>query len=644
MKFFSAATAIVALLSSPTQAQDSSPSRATAGLQEIIITANRIGAPQARDTLGTAVSIFNRTQLQVRQTRFVLDVLREVPSIAVSRSGTIGGVTQVRMRGAESNHTLVLFDGADLSDPFQGEFDFTAQLADDLERIEVLRGEQSALYGSDAIGGVINLIPRRGQGPMRTEAAAEFGSFGTRQFAANLGLESGGFDVFASVTRQHTDGSNISRFGSETDGARTLSAFINTGWRPTESLQLRALLRHVDSFAETDPQDFRFPARPTQGLVIDGDTTTETKQWHGAATAEHVSFGGAWINKLSYVFSDGKRDNFADRVRNFATDGRRDRLSFVSAYAFATGDVKNRLSAAIDWKRETYLNVPLAIPGPQNQQRTSVSRSIVAAYDFTSDRLSFGVSFRADDNRRFRNAETYRLQASYRVNQHGTRARASFGTGIKNPTNIELFGFNPTSFIGNPTLKPERSRGWDAGLEQRFLDDQALFTITYFSAKLKDEIFSDFLPNFISTPRNRTTTSPRQGVEVSFEAELADSFSLNAAYTWLDSKEAGLKEIRRPSSVASLGATYRFLDDRASATVTVRHNGKQSDSEFVSATPQTRVTLAAYTLVNFSASIDITEKITVFGRIENLLDEAYEEVFSFRAPGRSAYAGTRVRF
>jgi vitamin B12 transporter len=644
MKRLFRATATVALICTPVEAQSQPQNRTSPALQEIVVTANRLGAPQRRDTLGTAVSVFERAQIDARQTRFALDILRETPGVAISRTGTIGGVTQVRLRGAESNHTLMLLDGADMSDPFQGEFDFSAQLANDVERIEVLRGEQSALYGSDAIGGVINIIPRRGAGPLALDASAEGGSFGTNFLSAAIGAGTQDFDWLASVGRYRTNGINVARFGGETDGARTVSAFLNAGWRPSEPWQLRAMLRFVDSFAETDPQDFAFPARATQGLVVDGDSESDAEQWYGAASVEHAAPDGAWTNKLSYAFADVHRDSFTNRALSFATEGRRDRLSFASAYAFDAGAAKNRVTAAFDWKRETYLNVPLATPGPQNRLRKSVNRGVVLAYDFTAHRLSFGVSYRADDNRRFRDAHTYRAQASYRLNEIGTRLRGSFGTGIKNPTNIELFGFNPTSFIGNPALKPERSRGWDVGIEQTFLDGDALFTVTYFNAELKDEIFSAFLPGFVSTPRNRTTESPRQGVELTFEARLAESLSLNAAFTRLDSEEAGLAEIRRPESTGSLGLTYRFFDDRASATVTVRHNGEQDDNEFVSATPQTRSTLAAYTLVNLSASVEVTDAVTVFGRIENLLDEDYEEVFSFRTQGRSAYAGTRVKF
>lgn len=613
-------------------------------LQEIVVTANRIGAAQRSDQLGTAVTVFNRSAIEDRQTRFLVDLLREAPGIAVNRGGAIGGVAQIRMRGAEGNHTLTLLDGVDLSDPFQGEFDFSTLSAEGIERIEVLRGEQSALYGSDAIGGVINVIPRRGAGRLAGGVLVEGGSFSTTRLGADVGAGNAAFDIFGSVSRFHSGGTNVSRFGTEADGARTLSGLVNAGWRVSENLELRGIVRLAESVFETDPQDFRFPARATQGLVIDADETGRIEQKTAALSATHTARGGAWTNKFSYAFTDAERESRGDGEVTFSTDGRRDRFSWASAAAFSIGAAENRVTAAFDWKRETYLNVALAAPGPENERRRLHNRGLVLAYDAVWRNFAFGAAYRYDDNSRFRDAETYRLQASLGLGESGARIRGAYGTGIKNPTNFELFGFNPTRFIGNPALKPESSRGWDIGLEQIFLNERARLAVTYFKARLADEIFTAFLPGFVSTPQNRTSISPRQGIELSLDARLAPPLSLNGSFSWIDAEEAGERELRRPRVTAALGLTYRFIDERVSATLAMRYTGTQDDSEFVSTTPQTRARLDDFLLVNLSASFDLTPRVTLFGRIENLLDQSYEEIFSYRSPGRSAYAGTRLRF
>ncbi|MDZ4741164.1 MAG: TonB-dependent receptor [Alphaproteobacteria bacterium] len=634
MKRILLATTAFGLTVSPGFAADPMP----VSVEKIIVTGNRIGEV-AEDKLGTAVTVISKQQLDERQTRYVSDVLRDAPGVAVNRTGGAGGSTQIRMRGSEGNHTLVLLDGAEISDPFQGEFDFSGLLATDIEHIEILRGSQSALYGSDAIGGVVNIIPRRGKGELTFEALAEAGSFATWLANGNASYGDDTFDVFASTSRHVTSGTNNSRFGNEDDGASDTSFFVNAGLRPATNIELRGFLRYVETDADGDPQDFDFFS-PTQGFAIDGNETSDTKQLYGNIQAQIVGWNDAWNTKLSYAFADTERHNFSGGFPSFFTAGNRDKVSLVSALDFTTAAASHRLTGAVDWKRETYQNLPLGAPSPINDKRELETTGFVANYDLEMADFNAGAAIRHDQNENFQDASTYRLQASYRV--EATRLRATAGSGVKNPTNFELFGFDPGSFIGNPNLKPEKSVGWDAGIDHRFWNNTAKLTLTYFQATLEDEIFTAFLPGFISTPRNRTSQSERQGIELTLDAAVED-WSLNAAYTYLDAQEAGQEEVRRPPHIASLNLTYRFLE-RGSATLSLRYNGEQQDNEFIFATPQDFVTLNAFTLVNLNASYRVTETLEVFGRVENLLDERYEEVFSFASPGLAAYAGVKGKF
>ncbi|MEQ1866310.1 MAG: TonB-dependent receptor plug domain-containing protein, partial [Micropepsaceae bacterium] len=390
-------------------------------VEKVVVTASRIGAtPENR--LGTAVTVIDGKQLDERQTRFVGDVLRDVPGVAVSRSGGVGAKTQVRMRGAEGNHTLVMIDGADVGDPFQGEFDFSGLLATDIERLEILHGSQSALYGSDAIGGVINIIPRRGKGEFKLEAMGEGGSFATWQTGVNAGLGTDTFDLYASANHHATSGNNIARDGAERDGERDSALFVNAGLRPADNVELRAFLRYVDTFAETDPQDF------FSGLVVDGsDDTFATRQFYGNVSAEVSAFAGAWQTRLSYAFINA--DSTTDSAFGpFVTEGDRRKVSLVSAVNFTTGPAEHKLTGAIDWRTEHYQNVATTLPfNPGiNGVRELDTIGYVLSYDLSFGAFDAGIAVRRDGNDRFDDADTYRLQASYRLSDT-TRLRATAG-------------------------------------------------------------------------------------------------------------------------------------------------------------------------------------------------------------------------
>jgi vitamin B12 transporter len=433
-----------------------------------------------------------------------------------------------------------------------------------------------------------------------------------------------------------TDGTNIARSGDEDDGSNERSWFLNSGVRLSPEIELRAFLRKVLTRAEGDPQDFAFLS-PTQGLAIDGDDITRTDSLYGNVQLEANVLDGMLETKLAWNFTDGARLNYSGGAPSFFSEGYRDKLSAVAALNLTTADITHRITGAIDWKKETYRNVAIGVPTPLNDRRELENTGFVGSYDVAWGNLDAGLAFRHDRNERFEDADTWRAQVSYRIGD--TRLRATSGSGIKNPNNFELFGFDPTSFIGNPSLKPEKSVGWDVGIDHYLLDRNVKLSATWFEATLEDEIWTDFIPPlFVATPKNRATDSSRKGLELSADARL-DAWTLAASYTWTNAEENGLAEIRRPEHVASLNAAYDF--GNASLGLGLRYNGEQQDSEFIFATPEDTVALDPYVLVNLYGTYRLTDKLELFARVENLLDEQYEDVFSFRAPGVSAYAGVR---
>ena len=630
-----------ALLAAPGMALAQQPSDGP--LDELVVTASRTGAGIRVDRIGSSVSVVDAVDLQNRQVRIVSDLLRDIPSVSVSRSGTVGGLTQVRIRGSEGNHALVLIDGIDASDPAAGEFDFATLFAEEGARMEVLRGQQSALYGSDAIGGVIQYITASGRELSGLSGRFEGGSAKTAQGGVRYGGVYGPLDFAVSGSYYTTDGVPNARIGIRDLDAKNNTVSAKATFAPVDNFRVIAVARYVETFADTNNSNYSTASSdPTYGLPVDSPNYYYNRQRMGLVRAEGELLDGRWSHAFSAQTNRTQRRSFTDIARPSSfSNGKRDKYSYDTTLRIVTGDVTHALTGAVDRELETYRNLPLtATVTAQNAIQHINTTGVVGQYDFDwKGRLALGAAVRHDDNTRFKSVTTYRLQGSYRF-EGGTRLRAAAGSGIKNPTFTELFGFNPATFIGNANLKPEKSKGWEGGVEQTLLDGQVKLGATYFDSRLTDEIYTLFTPTFVSTPANRLTKSKQRGIELTAEARIGKQWRLDASYSHLNAKENGVKEIRRPDNMASVNLAWRDLSDRFGANVTVRYNGSMTDNYF-GATTQLK-TLKAFTLVNLDADFKITKNIQLYGRVENALDENYEEVFGYRTQGRAAYVGIRA--
>jgi vitamin B12 transporter len=383
------------------------------------------------------------------------------------------------------------------------------------------------------------------------------------------------------------------------------------------------------------------------GTIVDSPGTFfRNEALYGLVRAELSLLDGRWTNALTGQIADTDRKSFDRFGRSGGDKGRRTKGSFESAFRFGTDALAHRITAAVDVERESFRNTSPPSPFVFTGRRHTDNVGIVGQYELTAgDRASFGASVRHDANDRFADITTFRVQGSYRILPE-TRIRAAYGTGVKNPLYYELFGFSDGRYVGNPNLKPEKSKGWEAGVEQSFTAANTTVGATYFDNRLTDEIFTTFpAPTFIATPGNRTTRSKQHGVEVFASARPSPQLRFDLAYTYLHAREAGLEEVRRPKHIASANVTASTEDQRLSGTLTVRYNGRQDDLAFTDPSfVPVRVSLKSYTLVNLAADYRLTDTLSLFGRVENLLSENYEEVFSFATPGRAAYAGARLRF
>jgi len=652
------------LISQPAFAADG------AAVDEVIVTGTRAADGVDAGKVGSSVTVITTQQMQDRQVRIVSDVLRDVPGFAVSRTGAVGGQTQVRVRGAEGNHVLTLIDGIEASDPFFGEFDFGQLLGDDVARIEILRGAQSALYGSDAIAGVINYITPTAKEAPGGSLRVEFGSQGTLGGAARYAVVRGPLDLVVNGAVQTTDGYVTQTLpgGRRKVGSELQSFSAKAGYQVTENLKLRGVLRYSDTHAETNNSSFG------RGVVDSPGTYFDAKTLDYFVGGDLKLLDGAWTHSLSFQGVDAERKSYSARRRSGGNDGLRKKASYVTTYRLETGELTHLITGAVDWEKETFQNTSPPSAGADTTRRSIKNTGFVGQYDLQIGEVAgLGGAVRHDDNDFFENATTWKLQGFYRVNDM-IRLRAAGGTGIKNPSQTELFGFNATGpfpFRGNPNLKPEKSEGWEVGTDLTFLDGRVSLGATYFHATLEDEIFGYFggaglpadcpaPPAGTSTSCNRAFDSKQKGFELFGTVQVLPELTVSGSYTDLNAKENGLEEIRRAPHIGSANVTWKPLDGRATLNLNVRYNGRQLDSNFsgVSAPfpaslpdvkPATganagKVVLPSFTLVNLSASYDLADQVEVFARVENLTDEDYYEVLGFPTPGRTATIGARVKF
>lgn len=610
----------------------------TTQVAEIVITGSRAPEGALLSTL-TSADILTAEQLERRQVRDLVEALRDLPGIAVS---TAPGQTQVRLRGTEANHVLTLIDGIEASDAFTGEFEFGSLLSAPGARLEVLRGAQSALYGSDAVGGVVHLITASGREDPGVQARIEAGSFGTVQGAARLAGAAGEGDYALTVSALTTDGSPNARGGSRDLGRENLTAAFKGGWRLSDAVTLRAVVRGVDRSGDYNESDTD-PSSPTFGLIVDSPGVRyEEEAVYGLAAADLTLLNGRLTSSLSVQGADIARENLAFDTRTYGWTGDRVKASLETTYRWG-GRVAQRLTGAIDLETEGFQSRDpsgFAFTG----RRETENRGAVAQYEAFADSWSLGAAVRHDDNDVFADATTYRVQGSVDV-LPGTRLHAAAGSGVKNPGFYELYGFSDGRYIGNPDLKPERSEGWEVGVRHAIAAAWSVEAV-WFDATLEDEVFTTFpAPAFIATPGNRTTESTQSGLELRSTLTPAADWRIDLAATWLDAEENGVEEVRRPGNSASVAIDWRDPAGRGGLNLVVRHVGATDDLAFTDPSyVPVRVRLDAFTLINLAGDLALGERVSLFGRVENLLDEDREEVFGFVSSGRAAFVGVSTRF
>ncbi len=637
-------TALALLLTLPT-----SPLAAQViDLPQIVISASQF--PMASDRVGAAATVLLGDKLRKQGIFTVAEALRMAPGLTFAQSGPRASVTSVFMRGADPRNLLVQIDGIEVNQLGFPGFDFADMPTDDIERIEIVRGPQSGIYGANANAGVISIFTRSGRGLARPrfEGRVEGGSFETLTGSANVRGASGPFYGSLTANAYRSDGYNIARDGSERDGSRAGVVTAKGGVDINEYLNIEGVVRFTDRFTQTDVQDFScvggFPCVPvnpsTYGLITDSVGHYEYRSLASRVGATLKLFDGRWIQSVAAKHFDEKSGSFDAQLGPFGAEGTRTSYDYKSTFNFDTniaGGEHHTATLLLDHRSEKYAQ-------SENPARF-IKRRLGLAGEYVVDlptHTTLSGALRHDWNSALEDVWTWRLAVSQRLPATETRLHASYGKGITDPDVFQLFG---SSFnLPNPALTPEQSLGWDFGVEQRWLGGKVVTDVTYFSTEFTDKVdlvFDAGLGGLIY--RNGPGIARRKGVEVSAMAELTDLWSVSGAYTFLNASDSfGAPEIRRPQHSASLETTLRSPDRRGRLTIGVVHNSVRKDF-FFQPTQTLLVDLPGATILRGLLSYDLSPASTAYLRVENALDRQYEEILSYRMPPFAIYAGLRVK-
>ena len=600
---------------------------------QIVITTSR--APETEAQTPASVSIIGRQRIERLGEPVVGALLRLTPSTAVTTSGPAGSLTEVRIRGAESNHSLLFVDGIKIDDPASGDTPrFEILNADLASRIEVVRGPQSALWGSEAIGGVI-AINGVDDAP-GLSAGVEGGSFGFGRATVSASHVTGAASLSAAMGFQRATGIDSFSGHGDKDGYRNLSGRLRGTWHPRPDLELGISALAVtgrSQFDGFDPVTFAH----TDTLDSSRNRLAAGRLWAGVGSA--VS---PWRGQVSGSLLDSSNRNYLDDVPQNRTHGTRRNLSVQIDRHFVTGSITHRLIAAADAERETFRARDTIYGGFSNQNRSRNHQALTFEWRGETESMTGDVAIRRDRFNRFKDATSLRASLLARIGA-GFSIAGSYGEGIAQPTFFDLYGFFPNNFLGNPSLRPESSRGFELSLRYRRGPVEA--SLTGYRQRLHNEIVDifDFGTSLFSTA-NRDETSRRLGVEATFGWQLGDKLRLNANYAYLKATQPDqmsltqVHELRRPKHSGSLsldGASGRFSYGGSLAYV-----GRHSDQR--DTFPFDRVGLGSYWLADARVGYAVRPGVELFARTTNALNQRYQDVFGYRTERRAIYAGLRV--
>ena len=613
---------------------------------KVVVTATRIETPAHE--VASSVSVISKEDLERMKKATVLKTLEEIPGLTIIQNGAVGGAASIFIRGANSEHTLVLMDGVELNNPISParSVDLAHFTLDNIERVEVLRGPQSTLYGSDALSGVVNIITQKGHGKPKFSLSSATGSYGT--FYSRAGLGGGTEKIHYSLGTTYFQSNGFSAASTdyegneEKDGYRNLTFSGRFGYRFSNNLELDVILRTVDARIEAD--NFGGP------YGDDPNSVQRNKSYFLKGEIRTLLMKNRWEQKLGFslVDYDRRHENSPDAAHPIDSEEGyfKSRLFKVDWQSNLFLHETNTLTFGVDHQQEQGESEyhsdgiwgPTSSLFPLEQSRTT---GFYVQDQIRLDSRFFATAgIRWDKHTQFGTSITYRLAPAFFIKGTQTKLKATLGTGFKSPSLYQLYA--PSTFlgpVGNEDLKPEQSIGWDIGIEQYLAEGKILLGATYFKNDYKDLIQFDFSQGYTNIG-----SAESRGLELLFQALPRAGVELNASYTRTETTDLDTDTslLRRPKDKLSASILYPIMK-KANIRLSLIHIGEREDLDF-STWPAARVTLSEYTLLNAVFSYDLTLNAQAFLRLDNILNEEYEMIKGYGAPGFSVYGGVNLIF
>jgi vitamin B12 transporter len=637
----------IALFAIAGAAQDSSDAKASSTEQkkedrqyqidEMVVTATKVETPAKE--VGSSITLITRQDIEAQQKTSVLDILRTVPSLDVIQNGGTGKTAAIFIRGAKSDHTLVLVDGVEMNDPISTgrSFNFANLTVDNIERIEVLRGPQSTLYGSDAMGGVINIITKTGKGKPNGYLSVEGGSFNSFKEAGSVN----GGNKFArysfGFSRQDTDGisSVKDRTGNlEKDGYGSTSFSGKLGITPAQNFDIDVMYSRSQSktdLDETGDDDPNYTAAATSNLL--------------RTQAKFSLFNNVWDQKIGFSLTDIERNDRNDFDTTHPSDnslssfnGRMIKFDWQNIFNIHRTNV---LTAGLETEEEEGKSDYSSNSAWGPYTSVFIEKSARTTGYYMQDQIKLWdawfttVGFRLDDHDKFGTKATYRVASALVIEKTGTKFKTSFGTGFKSPSLFQLY-----SPYGDENLEPEESTGWDAGIEQSFAGEKLTADFTYFSNDFENLV--DY--NSATYKYSNIAKAKTQGIELSASIHATGSLILRGSYTFTktEDKATGLELLRRAKNKIGFDTNYRF-GENGDINFNLTYVGNRADIDY-SSYPAAKVRMPGHVVANLAASYNLTKYFQIFGRVDNLFNNDYEEIIGYGTPGASAFGGIKVSF
>lgn len=589
---------------------------------DIVVTGT--GVAQPRDEVGQAITVLDADTIRTRQDINVADLLATTPGVRFNRTGTTGAVTGISLRGAETTQTLVLIDGVKVNDPsaIGDGFDFGNLLVGNIQRIEVLRGSNSVAYGSQAIGGVVNVQTSVPVDGVAANASGEYGYSDTVNAKADVSGSSGRFSGGAGIAYFDTDGISSAgkAFGAtEKDGYRNITANAKAKVALGDDVSVDVRGYYID--ADLDYDSFF-------GAPADTPDTTRSKQYVGYAGLNAALFDGVFKNRVAVTYFKLDRDYFGP-FGDFGYSGDNLRFEYQGVVQPIT---QARLIFGYEHEKPEYDFYGF---GSTSSAKANIDSVYALAVVQPVTGLSLTGGARHDDHSQFDGATTLGANGNYTPNGGATNLRASYGEGFKAPSLYQLYD----TFSGNPDLRPERSKSYDLGVDQSFATGKATASVTVFRRDTRNQINFDNA-TFVYGNLDRTRA---KGAEVALALRPVEALNVTASYSYIDARDrsAGSATFdnrlpRRATNAVSVSADYGWSFG-LSTGATLTHVGDSFDN----ATNTRR--LDGYVLAGLRASFTIAERFELYGRVDNLFDEQYSTAFGYGTYGRAAYGGVRVK-